>query len=157
MRNRNNIKENIKEMKNNNEGYSLVELLVSVLLLTIIVVAFLSVFQYATRNNITSGQVVDQGYVAQTCMEDIIDSSNTEPDFDALIVAMTTEYDTYTKIDGTITEHIFTDTRDDYPIKIIMKEDAYTSSEDLVSVFVGVYEDSSYSRPVANVQNIITK
>lgn len=153
MRNRNNI----KEIKNNNGGYSLVELLVSVLLLTIIVVAFLSVFQYATRNNITSGQVVDQGYVAQTRMEDIIDSNNTEPDFDALIAAMATEYASCTKVGGAIIEHIFTGKKDGYNIKIVMKEKAYATSEDLVSVFVGVYEDSSYSRPIASVQNIITK
>ena len=66
------LKNVIRKIEDNNAGVSLIELLVSILLLSIIVVAFLSAFEVSTRNNITSAKKVDEGYIAQTYMEDII-------------------------------------------------------------------------------------
>ena len=55
------LKNTIKDINNNDDGYSLVEFLVAILLLTIIVGAFLTGFEVSTRANITSGKIVDEG------------------------------------------------------------------------------------------------
>lgn len=155
-----------KKIKDNNDGFSLIELLVSIILLTIIIGAFLSVFEYVTRNNITSGQIDDEGYVAQTFMEDIIDKVNQDVEWDEKIINITADYDSYTAPSPTSLDvkHTFQKEEEErYYVKTEITEGAYTLSgetsenENLIKVVVGVYRDSSYSEKVASVQNIITK
>lgn len=155
----------VKKIKDNNDGFSLIELLVSIVLLTIIIGAFLSVFEYVTRNNITSGQLVDEGYVAQTCMEDIIDKINQGGEWDVKIANITTDYDSYIAPSaGSLdVKHTFQKAEGPYYVKTEITEGSYilpgeaTENENLINVVVAVYRDSSYSKKLASVQNIITK
>lgn len=152
------FKNQTKEINKYNGGYTLIELLISVLLLTIIISAFLYVFVYATRNNISSGQIVDKGYVAQTLMEDIIsynDASTTG--ITGIIDAMTNDGFSHYKVEGTTIDHTFKKNDvDGYYIQIELTEKAYATSEELVKVDIGVYKDSSCTELLAALQNIIT-
>ena len=150
-----------KKIKGNNDGLSLVELIVSIVLLTIIIVTFLSVFVYVTNNNITSGQIVDEGYVAQTYMEGIIDRINQGGDWDEKIANIAIDYDTPHVSSGG--KHTFKQTEGRYYVKTEITEGTYTlpgeatANDNLIKVVVDVYRDSSYSEKAASVQNIITK
>ena len=154
-----------KKIKGNNDGLSLVELIVSIVLLTIIIVTFLSVFVYVTNNNITSGQIVDEGYVAQTYMEGIIDRINQGGDWDEKIDNIKKDYTTYVAPNSASSEikHTFQKKEERYYIKTEITEGTYTlpgetsENDNLIKVVVDVYRDSSYSEKAASVQNIITK
>ena len=61
----------LEKFQHNEKGFTLLELLVSVVLLTIVVGALLSMFVTSTKTNITSAEVVDEGYMAQKHMEKI--------------------------------------------------------------------------------------
>src|SRR5690625_5676952 len=63
----------IKRMDEN--GLTLVEVLASVVLLTIIITIFLNVFIQSAKTNTTSEEVVDATYIAQTEMERIYSKS----------------------------------------------------------------------------------
>jgi len=65
-----------KHIKRNNEnGLTLVEVLVSVVLLTIIITIFINVFIQSAKTNMTSEKIVDATYLAQTEMEKIYSKS----------------------------------------------------------------------------------
>lgn len=155
----------VKKIKDNNDGFTLIELIVSIVLLTIIIVTFLSVFVYVTNNNITSGQIVDEGYVAQTYMEGIIDRINQGGDWDEKIDNIKTDYTTYVAPNPASSEikHTFKKKEERYYIKTEITEGTYTlpgettENDNLIKVVVDVYRDSSYSEKAASVQNIITK
>src|SRR5690625_4426450 len=61
----------------NENGLTLVEVLASVVLLTIIITIFLNVFIQSAKTNTTSEEVVDATYLAQTEMERIYSKSLT--------------------------------------------------------------------------------
>lgn len=150
------LKNTIKDINNNDDGYSLVEFLVAILLLTIIVGAFLTGFEVSTRANITSGKIVDEGYVAQTCMEDIIGLSYNVSTIEELANEVKATYNE--PLTGTTYD--FRKEIEDYHVEIKLSEVTETldSGEIIVytKVLVKVYEDDSYSNPVASLQNIIT-
>ena len=148
------IRNPIKEIKDNNKGVSLVELLVSIALLALIIAAFLVGFEYTTKNNIRTGKKVGEGYIAQTCMEEII-SLNNSKEITELVEAMKEDGYSYSKATGDKTSHTFTHTIDGYYVKIVITEDEFDLSSDLLKVVIGVYEDSSYSNLLASIQNII--
>lgn len=159
------FKEKIKRINNNNKGFTLVELLISIILLTIIIGAFLSVFEFVTRNNIQSAEIVDEGYVAQTYMEKVISWNNQDTDWPTTITNIGSEYSNYIGPDpsGTSPAHTFTKQEDNFNIETVITEKIYTipgeasENENLVRVEVSVYKDSTYNDLVASVQNIISK
>src|SRR5690625_3684322 len=59
----------------NENGLTLVEVLASVVLLTIIITIFLNVFMQSAKTNTTSEEIVDATYLAQTEMEKIYSKS----------------------------------------------------------------------------------
>lgn len=52
-------------------GYTLIELLVSFVLITLLLTTFLMMFAQAAKTNISSEKIVDSTYIAQTEMEKI--------------------------------------------------------------------------------------
>ena len=148
------IRNLIKEIQDNNKGVSLVELLVSIALLALIIGAFLVAFEYTTKNNIRSGKKVGEGYIAQTCMEEIIHLSNSK-DMTELIEAMKEDGYSYSQSEEGGRKHMLTKVIDGYYVKIAITEDAFDLSSDLLKVVIGIYEDSFYSNLVASIQNII--
>ena len=155
--------EKIKELKNNDEGLTLIELLVAILLLGLIVGAFLSGFAFSTKTNIKSGKIVEEAYVAQACMEEIVELSYAVSSTET----HTATYNLYDVINGTNKDIIDEDGKDKYIIK--REQDGYyvkiiliEESEDIdgtpmtyTKILIDVYDDSSYSDSVARLQNII--
>ncbi len=151
------IKKVIKTAYNNNDGVSLIELLVSILLLTIIVGAFLSAFEVSTRNNITSGQIVDAGYDAQTAMEEIINILNTTEitSVGELVNIVAGEEINGIKnvAEGTTTYTIIKD-QNGTSIEIILTANAFTEYRNLVKVWIETKNSSGESE--GSIQNIIS-
>ena len=145
-------KNNCKKLIQNNKGFTLVEILVSIVILSIIVGAFMSMFVYATKANVTTQELVDTGYIAQTCMEELYTLSMTE-DTDGIINAMKANAYIHTSSGN---KHGFTKEVERHFVKIEMERKAYAVSDDLTKVTVKVYKDSGHSQLAASVQNIIT-
>lgn len=61
---------------NNQDGLTLVELLGSIVILSIIVVAFLGFFIQSARTTKVSGEIIDAAYLAQQQAEEIYNHSN---------------------------------------------------------------------------------
>lgn len=55
----------------NDKGFTLIEIMVSVVILSIIVVSLLSFFVQSSRSNSMSNKMIDSTYIAQTNIEDI--------------------------------------------------------------------------------------
>lgn len=154
-------KDMVNQFHHNNDGLTLIELLVSILLLTIIVGAFLSAFGVSTKNNITSGQVVDAGYATQNVMEEIInivnnDTSIAVEDLAKMIADNPDQLES--EIDDSIPSKLVTrytaiTESNGYTIKIELTENAY-ESEDLVKIWIETVGSPSGSE--ASLQNIIT-
>lgn len=65
-----------KHAKLKNEiGFTLIEVLSSIVILTIIITIFLNVFIQSSQTNRTSGEIIDATYFAQTEMERIYEKS----------------------------------------------------------------------------------
>lgn len=158
------LKNVIRKIEDNNDGVSLIELLVSILLLSIIVVAFLSAFEVSTRNNITSGEKVNEGYIAQTYMEDLIsiaakDSVTTVGNF---INEIEASYSISSVNEGT--NKVFSIIEGAYVVRITIKEkedsiDPSDPSKNIkyTNILVDVYESpyTPTSNSLAKLQNII--
>src|SRR5699024_10249125 len=69
------LKQHKSRKRMNENGLTLVEVLASVVLLTIIITIFLNVFIQSAKTNTTSEEVVDATYLAQTEMERIYSKS----------------------------------------------------------------------------------
>lgn len=165
------IKNNFRKFHKNDDGFSLIELLVAIVLLAVIVGAFLSAFEFTTRNNITSGQVVDTGYDAQTVMEEIISLANNNPTFNAEalaneVAALANEVaegsvdvqKTTTNSDGReittyTTTYTTTKVQDGHSMKIIITENAF-EYPNLLKIWIETVGSSSDSE--ASIQNIIS-
>lgn len=67
-----------KRMKNlmSNDGMTLIEILLSIVILTIVVLSFSAMFIQSARTNQQSESIMDATYVAQEYMEEIINLSN---------------------------------------------------------------------------------
>lgn len=138
----------------NEEGFTLVELLVSIAILALIVGAFSYMFVFATKTNITTQEVVDTGYIAQTCMEEVYTLSTTK-DTDGIKTSLESDGYNYS-LGASGDDHKFTKEIEGYYVKIEIKRKAYQSiSDDLTKVNVGVYKDSGHNDLAASVQNII--
>ncbi|WP_194841076.1 type IV pilus modification PilV family protein [Sporosarcina cascadiensis] len=64
-------------MKANNErGMTLVEILASLVILSLLIVSFLTFFPIVAKQNNISNEIMDATYIAQATMENIIDIKN---------------------------------------------------------------------------------
>lgn len=64
-----------RQIKHSSHGFTLVELLVSITILSIIVVTFLTFFIQSAKTNASSEDMLDATYVAQAQMEEIYNLS----------------------------------------------------------------------------------
>ncbi|WP_058307233.1 type IV pilus modification PilV family protein [Gracilibacillus massiliensis] len=60
-----------KDHFTNNSGFTLIEILASVVILSLISFGFLALFTHASKSNILSENILDGNYIAQTEIEDI--------------------------------------------------------------------------------------
>lgn len=85
----------LKQMNNQN-GLTLVELLGSIVILSIIVVSFLGFFIQSARTTKVSGEIIDASYIAQQQAEEIYNYS-TDQNIDQLISQLQSEGYSYHK------------------------------------------------------------
>ncbi|NMB44639.1 MAG: type II secretion system protein [Clostridiales bacterium] len=148
-------KKKVLTIMENEEGFTLVELLVSIAILALIVGAFSYMFVFATKTIITTEEVVNTGYIAQTCMEEVYTLSTTK-DTDGIKTSLVSDGYNYSNLGASGDGHKFTKEIEGYYVKIEIKRKAYPSiSDDLTKVNVGVYKDSGHTDLAASVQNII--
>lgn len=144
-----------KKLIKNQEGFSLVELLIAVALLGLIAATFLHVFIYSTNANITARKLVDEGYIAQTCMEEIYSLSQGK-DMVGLKDTLVLPPEPYVYVGALGNVHIFTKEIDQRYVKIMITEEAFlTTNNKLTKVKIEVCEDASHTKLLASVQDII--
>lgn len=121
---------------------TLVEVLASILLLSIIIVTFLTFFIQSRKTVEVSDEISDATYMAQTEIENIYHISETVPFLDG-VDQLKTESDTY---DGSSGQHKFTKTIESNKVKISIaaaKDEAdQVISDKLKNVLVLVYDPS---------------
>lgn len=149
-----------KKLLKNEKGYSLIELLVAIALLALIVGAMLGAFVTSTKNNIISGSIIDEGYLAQDWMEEIYSlsiSKNTSQIIDLLKSNdPITGYDFDYTHNPASKEHSFTKKIDRYYVKIKIEEEPYVGvREEVKRVIVEIFKDNTYTASLAIVQNYL--
>lgn len=145
----------LRKLFQNEKGFSLVELLVSVVLLSIIVGALLSAFVSSTKINVTSAEVVDEGYVAQKWMEEVYKLSKNKKMIEI------NSYLTDPSVGFTVSYNSSTHTRkfvkqdDVYYVEILVIDSINTTiNNELCNIIVNIYKDSAYTVLVTSMQNI---
>ena len=143
----------LEKFQHNEKGFTLLELLVSVVLLVIVVGALLSMFVTSTKNNITSAEVVDEGYMAQKHMEKIYSLGKDKSVSEIADHLFYNGYGYNSKIDPDYACFMVRD--GEYYIKTELFYGIYDAiNEDLCKVVVSVYNDSTYSDPLTSMQGI---
>jgi len=148
-----NMQHRLEKFQHNEKGFTLLELLVSVVLLAIVVGALLSMFVTSTKNNITSAEVVDEGYMAQKHMEKIYSLGKDKSVSEIADHLFYSGYGYNSKIDPDYACFMVRD--GEYYIKTELFYGIYDAiNEDLCKVVVSVYNDSTYSDPLTSMQGI---
>jgi len=141
----------IKRMDEN--GLTLVEVLASVVLLTIIITIFLNVFIQSAKTNTTSEEVVDATYLAQTEMEQIyIKSTETkyserENAFGNLGYRSLSSEDEWLIFEKELDE--------DYVAKIKLQNHSMEVAENMNRLIVTVHDKSAPSKTQAQMESIL--
>lgn len=146
----------LRQLLKNEKGFTLLELIVSIALLALIVGAMLNAFVASTKTNITSGAIINEGYIAQDCMEKIY-SLSLSKNIAQLCDALDTETFSYEEVGGAGSGlHQFKKEIDSYYVRIEIKKNPYIGArEEVKRVIVEVFKDNTYTNPVALVQNYI--
>lgn len=146
----------LRQLLKNEKGFTLLELIVSIALLALIVGAMLNAFVASTKTNITSGAIINEGYIAQDCMEKIY-SLSLSKNIAQLCDVLVTETFAYEEVGGAGSGlHQFKKGIDSYYVKIEIKKNPYIGArEEVKRVIVEVFKDNTYTNPVALVQNYI--
>jgi len=77
----------MKHVLHNDKGLSLVEVIASIILISIILLSFVALFLQSNKTTVTSNDIVDATYVAQQEMETIY-TNRTEPTIEAIMEKM---------------------------------------------------------------------
>lgn len=128
---------------NNENGLTLIEILASIVILSIIVVTFLTFFINSARTTNVSADVIDASYLAQKEMEKFYHYSITT-DYEAMVDDLIDDPDFDSSINGT--EHQFIKREQGYRIEIRTNQ-AYDQSgnpiSDLYQLLIRIYDDQS--------------
>jgi len=149
----------------NENGLTLVEVLASVVLLTIIITIFLNVFIQSAKTNTTSEEVVDATYIAQTEMERIYSVSlNSSYDMTVDTIVDPEELNYTQKHDSScnVTERcmIFYKDEQGYYIEVKLEKKDLDESDEILEfmdhLIIKVYEGSTAEKkPQAQMENIL--
>ncbi|WP_162632648.1 type IV pilus modification PilV family protein [Paraliobacillus zengyii] len=123
---------------NNQNGMTLVEIIVSIAILSIIIVTFLTFFIQSTKVNNVSKDITDSSYVAQSEMEEIYHLSDTMSYVDTITYLSNTYH---VNSSDSNYEYILTKQMEDtniYNISI-----TFTTNDDVKDVVVKVYNDAN--------------
>ncbi|WP_211356384.1 prepilin-type N-terminal cleavage/methylation domain-containing protein [Psychrobacillus lasiicapitis] len=135
----------------NTKGLTLIEILVSIILITIIITTFFSLFIQSARTSKTSEEVVDATYVAQSEMEQIYEISR-NGDYNSGIdeIRKNLRYKQLTSTNPG--EQKFTKTIDGLYIYLKLKKHTYPGMSYLV---IEVFETENGTRPRAKMETIL--
>lgn len=139
----------------NNKGLSLIEILISIIILSIMVGPFLAMFVHSTKTNLNTREMVDATYIAQGCMEDVyyLSTKSSHSSFDDTRNELVTQGYSET-ITGS--EYVYTKKVDNLYVKIRIDTSAYlTLSADTFKVIIEVYFDAAYHELEAKMENVV--
>lgn len=144
----------------NEKGFTLLELLISVVILSLIVGALLSAFATTTKINISSGAIVDEGYIAQDLMEEIysLSASKKLSEIITYLVGEGFVYISDSYPDPDTGSELFTFRRniDKYYVQILIYKGYLSDSYNKLShIIVGIYKDSAYTHSLTKMQNYL--
>lgn len=135
----------LNQMKNQ-DGLTLVELLGSIVILSIILVSFLGFFIQSARTTKVSGEIIDASYIAQQQAEEIYNHTNYRS-YDELIEYLKSGGSGYT-LEPLHPHDKFSITKDGYLIEVIIyPEGTYA---DLYTLLVKVFDPDR--NPAAQVE-----
>lgn len=146
----------IMNFKDNQKGTTLIELLISVFILTFIVGTFLSIYVYSTKTNMNTNELMDGTYVAQTCMEEVyaLSKASSVTSLSEMESSLSTRHYIAT-VSGT--NYTFTKEIDGFYAEIRIYSDTYTSAiANMYKLVITTYHDAAHTKSAAKMQNIIT-
>ncbi|PLS01316.1 type II secretion system protein [Neobacillus cucumis] len=127
------------------KGLTLIEILVSIVILSIIVVSFLSMFVQSSRSNNFSKRIVDATYVAETQMEELnnMNKSLASPS----LANLSTEIKKSYTVDSSCSD-CFGKTTSGHYVLVQLKN----VSTELGKVIVKIYKDNSKTSQEAQME-----
>ncbi|WP_210468764.1 prepilin-type N-terminal cleavage/methylation domain-containing protein [Sporosarcina sp. 6E9] len=137
--------------KANEKGISLVEVLASIVILTLLLTTFLMMFVQSAKTNKKSEEIIDATYIAQTEMENIYAVSR-NPDFIDRKTAMKSLY----QFDE-IKKHYYTNKNNMY-IEVRFKDVKLEEEkiiDDLIGIIVVVRESQNDEKVQAQMETIL--
>jgi prepilin-type N-terminal cleavage/methylation domain-containing protein len=134
-----------------NIGVTLIEILISMAILSVILTSFLSAFILSTKSNVIAGNILDATYAAQDCMEDLYSLSinwTNDPDRTLMgnVNAALQSKDFKDRGDGSYDKYI-----NDYYAKVQIRD----LGKNRLNVIVRVYEKSSLTNLQAQMEHIL--
>lgn len=143
----------LEKFQHNEKGFTLLELLVSVVLLAIVVGALLSMFVTSTKTNITSAEVVDEGYMAQKHMEKIYSMTKTKNM--SQIKDDLNSAGFYVSYNSSNHTRTFSKQDEGYYVEIRVIDSINTTiNNELCKVIVNVYKDTAYTDLLTTMQSV---
>lgn len=134
------------------KGMTLIENIISLALLAIIIVPFLTMFVNSTSTNSKSQNILEATYLAQSTMEELYSLSISYPFSDGLLQLTTNGYTETVIVSDD--DYNYVKEQGDYYIKIEIRNSAYTGS--LVKSVVKIYNNSSMDKLVSQMETILT-
>jgi len=135
---------NLEKSIHNNKGLTLVEVLASIVILSIVLLFFLLIFLQSIKATNTSEEIIDATYVAQFEMENMYELSREgknpdKPDYDSIKQEENVEVFKRELIDN-------------FHVEITLEKPDPDSS--MTKVIVQVYENESSAEPKAQMENL---
>lgn len=135
----------------NNKGLTLVEVLASVILISVILFTFFSFFIQSAKTGKTSEEVVDATYLAQVEMEKLYEISN-KGDFKSGINEIVNSLNYKQLAPDSSKEYRYSKSQEGFYLKLTFKEHTYPGMSYLV---IEVFEHEQDIRPRAKMETIL--
>lgn len=135
----------------NNKGLTLVEVLASIILISIILFTFFSFFIQSAKTGKSSEEVVDATYLAQGEMEKIYEVSN-KGDFKSGINEIVNSLSYKQLFPDSSKEYRYSKSQDGFYLTLTFKEHTYPGMSYLV---IEVFEHENDIRPRAKMETIL--
>ena len=139
----------------NNKGMSLLELLVSIFILSILAAPFLTLYIHANKTNLETRQMVKATFIAEGCMEEIyyLSTKSTTVNFNNICSELAALYDSET-ITGS--EHTYEKKIDNLYVKSRIGTSAYIPGlTNVYKVIVEVYYDEYYRELASKMEYVV--
>ena len=137
----------MKKYIHNEKGLTLVEILASFVILSILIIAFLTLFGQSAKQNRLSEEVMDATYIAQRNMEEIYAESQSYT-FESYLVNHPE-----TKRSGLEDSYTFSKEENDYTVVVKLKEP--NDGKRNGSLLVEVYDSPSRNKLKAQMETIL--